>query len=90
MNFLSLIPSAIKSCLLSLVNLMLIGLPSPGPPCCSLDSTLIPLMLFVASKISARITFDFLLLSQSVYSKLIDPIKSSDASDCSLTFPLKE
>ena len=50
----------------------------------------IPFILFVASKISARITFDFLLLSQSVYSKLIDPIKSSDASDCSLTFPLKE
>jgi hypothetical protein len=59
MNFLSLIPSLIKSFLLSLVNLILIGLPSPGPPCCSLDSTLIPFILFVAAKISASNNFGF-------------------------------
>ena len=73
-----------------LAQVPLIGFPSPGPPCCSLDSTFIPLIVFALFKISARITFDFLLLSQSLYSKLIDPIKSSEASDCSLTFPLKE
>ena len=69
---------------------MFIGLPVGGPPSCSRLSTLMPLIDLVTSNISLSITFDFLLLSQSLYSKLIDPIKSSEASDCAETFPLRE
>ena len=69
---------------------MFIGLPVGGPPSCSRLSTFIPLIDLVASNISLSMTFDFLLLSQSLYSKLIDPIKSSEASDCSETLPLNE
>ena len=69
---------------------MLTGLPADGPPSCSLVSTLIPLIDFVALSISSSITKDGLLLFQSLYSRLIEPIKSSDDSDCSETFPLKE
>jgi len=72
------------------VSLIFIGLPPEGPPSCSLVSTLIPLIDFVALSISSNITKDGLLLFQSLYSKLIEPIKSSDDSDCSETFPLKE
>ena len=38
----------------------------------------------------SNIIIDGLLLSQSLYSRLMEPIKSSDASDCSETFPLRE
>jgi len=69
---------------------MLIGLPDEGPPSCSLVSTFIPLIDFVALRISSNIIIDGLLLSQSLYSKLIEPMKSSDASDCSETLPLSE
>ena len=71
------------------VSLIFIGFPVGGPPSCSRLSTLIPLIVFVLFKISLSITLDFLLLSQSLYSKLIEPIKSSDASDWSDIFPLK-
>ena len=68
---------------------MFIGLPVGGPPSCSLLSTLIPFIAFVFLMISFKITFDFLLLSQSLYSKLTEPMKSSEASDCSDILPLK-
>ena len=69
---------------------MLTGLPAEGPPSCSLVSTLIPLIDFVALRISSNITNDGRLLSQSLYSRLIEPMKSSDDSDCSEIFPLRE
>ena len=69
---------------------MLTGLPAEGPPSCSRVSTLIPLIDLVAVRISSNITNDGRLLSQSLYSRLIEPMKSSDDSDCSETFPLKE
>ena len=69
---------------------MLIGFPPEGPPSCSLVSTLIPLIDLVAFSISSSITNDGLLLFQSLYSKLIEPIKSSEDSDCSETLPLRE
>ena len=65
------------------------GLPPPGPVSASRLSTLIPLIDLVFLRISLSITVDFLLLSQSLYSKLIEPIKSSDPSDWSDILPLK-
>ena len=81
MNFFNFSDSISNNFLLLLVNLIFIGFPVGGPPSCSLVSTFIPLIDLVAFSISFNIIFDFLLLSHSLYSRLIEPIKSSDPSD---------
>ena len=73
-NLFSFTDSDNNKLLFLLDNLIFIGFPDWGPPSCSLVSILIPLIDFVASIISFNIIIDFLLLFQSLYSKLIDPI----------------